>query len=195
MKLNKLRKRICYIALGSIIGLFGLPSLAQEPSFTNKLKILIVTTTFPKLSETFVINQVNGLLSKGHDVYIFAEKQEGGKIHEDVIKHNLIARTYYKTLPADIDSYDVVICQFGPLGKKFLVEKKARGLKAKLVTFFRGFDISKYLRKNPEGYVELFEEGDLFLPNCEFLETASYRWVHRQKKQLFTIHQSIALDL
>lgn len=148
---------------------FALPVFAEN--INRKLKILMVTTTFPKISETFVINQVTGLLARGHDVYVFAEKKEAAqKVHEDVTKYDLVKRTYYETLPADLDSYDVVICQFGPLGKKFLAEKKARGITAKLVTFFRGFDVSRYLKNKENPYEELFQEGDLFLPNCEYFK-------------------------
>ena len=36
----------------------------------NVMKIAIITTSFPSLSETFVLDQITGLLDLGHDVHI-----------------------------------------------------------------------------------------------------------------------------
>ena len=42
-------------------------------------------------------------------------------------------------------------------------------LHGQLVTTFRGFDISRYVRDNgPDVYRRLFDEGDHFLTNCDF---------------------------
>src|SRR6478752_9829897 len=64
------------------------------------MKILFVVGQFPKLSETFILNQITGLIDQGHQVDILAEKptfQENA--HEDVHKYNLIDRTYYYDFP------------------------------------------------------------------------------------------------
>ncbi|MBA3752436.1 glycosyltransferase, partial [Candidatus Dependentiae bacterium] len=127
----------------------------------KRMKILIVTHLFPKISETFVVNQIVQLLQRGHSVSIWARKAGEEKVHEKVKEYKLIEKTYYKTLPADIQSYDLIICQFGPLGIEFLRHKQALHLKAKVVTFFRGFDISRYLYENPGCYDSLFRYGDL----------------------------------
>ncbi|NER20257.1 MAG: colanic acid biosynthesis glycosyltransferase WcaL [Symploca sp. SIO1C2] len=61
------------------------------------MKIAFVVHTFPSLSETFILNQIVGLIQEGHDVDIYAEESEvSDKIHPDVNKYNLTSRTYYQ---------------------------------------------------------------------------------------------------
>lgn len=60
------------------------------------MKIAFVVTHFPALSETFVLNQVTGLLDRGHTVDIYADRPgEDSKIHPDVERYGLIERTHY----------------------------------------------------------------------------------------------------
>ena len=42
------------------------------------MKIAFVANHFPVLSETFILNQVEGLLELGHEVTVHAEPGEGG---------------------------------------------------------------------------------------------------------------------
>ncbi len=143
-------------------------SVAEKYTPARSLKILICVRTFPKLSETFVVNQIIGLLGSGHRIAIYAERKEDtDKFHQDIQTYNLLERVYYNELPEDIASYDIILGEFGTLGAKMLKIKKDLGLEAKLVTFFRGFDITSYLAKKPHLYDDLFIEGDFFLTNCE----------------------------
>jgi len=59
------------------------------------MRIALVTTVFPSLSQTFVLNQITGLLDLGHDVHIFALKAQNDKLHPDVLKYHLLKRTTY----------------------------------------------------------------------------------------------------
>ncbi|MBI5739852.1 MAG: glycosyltransferase [Nitrospirae bacterium] len=60
--------------------------------------------------------------------------------------------------------FDIVHCQFGVLGLKGTLLKQTGAVKCGMITSIRGFDITKYLKKHPGAYDELFREGDLFLP-------------------------------
>lgn len=40
----------------------------------RRLKILMIVTKFPYSLQTFIINQIEGLIERGHDLYILAEK-------------------------------------------------------------------------------------------------------------------------
>ena len=63
------------------------------------MKIAFIVAAFPKLSETFILNQITGLLDLGHDVQIFAcANPNEGKIHRQVRDYNLIERTHYVPL-------------------------------------------------------------------------------------------------
>lgn len=60
------------------------------------MKVAFILHKFPVLSETFILNQITGLIDMGYEVTIFARsstKEE--KTHENVKKYNLMERTYY----------------------------------------------------------------------------------------------------
>lgn len=60
------------------------------------MKIAFIVNEFPSLSQTFVLNQITGLIDRGHEVDIFAEEvRRDSKIHEDVRKYNLLEHTSY----------------------------------------------------------------------------------------------------
>ncbi len=60
------------------------------------MKIAFIVNQFPTLSETFILNQITGLIDRGHEVEIYAD-QPGNtqKYHPDVDKYKLRERTYY----------------------------------------------------------------------------------------------------
>lgn len=109
------------------------------------LTILMLVPIFPKLSETFILNQITGLISRGHRVFIQAKiPGDITKMHSTVAKYDLINKTYYNTWP-DMNSIDIVIAQTGMRGADFVAIKDVLGFKGKLVTFFRGVDVSRAL--------------------------------------------------
>lgn len=60
------------------------------------MNILFVVGEFPKLSQTFILNQMTGLIDAGHDVQILAKKAAPDrKVHPDVIRYRLAQRTFY----------------------------------------------------------------------------------------------------
>lgn len=180
------------------------------------MRIAVLVGAFPTVSETFILNQVTGLLDRGHDVRIIAEKV--GKpevIHSDIVTYGLMDRVRYSAAlpddnprrfmaalplfgrfvlhrpmegarfitsttlgrlnaPLDIlsdsaafrehDSFDVLLCHFGPIGARAARLREAGIVRGRVVTFFHGFDVSALLRTGPERYAHLFRTGDLFLP-------------------------------
>jgi colanic acid/amylovoran biosynthesis glycosyltransferase len=62
------------------------------------IRVAVVTETFPKLSETFVVNHIRGLVDAGVevDIYAFYRQPEGEPLHPVVAEYGLIARTVYK---------------------------------------------------------------------------------------------------
>lgn len=64
------------------------------------MRVAFIVGQFPALSETFILNQITGLLDLGVEVDIFAfDRQNEPKVHPDVYKYNLLSRTYYYTAP------------------------------------------------------------------------------------------------
>jgi len=60
------------------------------------MKIAFILFHWPVLSETFIMNQITGLLDRGHQVDIYA-KSPGNEpvIHADIERYNLLERTFY----------------------------------------------------------------------------------------------------
>jgi colanic acid/amylovoran/stewartan biosynthesis glycosyltransferase WcaL/AmsK/CpsK len=64
------------------------------------MKIAFIVRTFPALSETFILNQITGLIDLGHSVDIYAGRTSGEDIvHERVREYHLIDRTHYIRIP------------------------------------------------------------------------------------------------
>ncbi|NQS90339.1 glycosyltransferase [Patescibacteria group bacterium] len=66
------------------------------------MKIAFIVDSFPALSETFILNQITGLIDRGHNVAIFPNnKREDPKVHPDVKSYDLLSRTYYRHMPTN----------------------------------------------------------------------------------------------
>ncbi len=71
----------------------------------------------------------------------------------------------------DKDPYDILHCQFGPIGEFGLLLRDTGVFHGKIVTSFRGFDISSYVKEQGENtYQDLFRRGDLFLCVSEHIK-------------------------
>jgi len=60
------------------------------------VKIAFLVGIFPKLSETFILNQITGLIDRGHDVTILAMEPGEEEHHDDIGRYNLLSRTKYR---------------------------------------------------------------------------------------------------
>jgi colanic acid/amylovoran biosynthesis glycosyltransferase len=60
------------------------------------MRIAFFVQTFPSLSETFILNQVTGLLDRGHEVVVYSEKRPTSMLtHADFAEYGLRDRTRY----------------------------------------------------------------------------------------------------
>ena len=60
------------------------------------MRVAWLTALFPVLSEIPFLNQIVGLVERGHEVDIYADgPQPGGPFHPDVERLGLAARTRY----------------------------------------------------------------------------------------------------
>ena len=185
------------------------------------MKIAFLASAFPTVSETFVLNQIVGLIDLGHDVHIFANYAgRNAKIHGNYEKYNLAERTSYYGIPKNNiiriikailliikyapthynvifrslnifrygkpslslsllfmsiallrrGPFDIIYCQFGTIGPSAVSLNQIGASNGKIVTSIRGYDVTVFLKEHPGSYEELFREGDLFLPVCEFLK-------------------------
>jgi len=144
---------------------------ARKVTAPRQLKILMVVDRWPWYTKQVIINQFTGLIDRGHDVYVFAEtRMPDYNIDASLEKYNILERSFFEDLPSDLDTYDIIIFQYGYLGKKYCHIKNDYNIKAKMVTFFRGADITSQKQARADEYQSLFNAGDLFLPICEYFK-------------------------
>jgi colanic acid/amylovoran biosynthesis glycosyltransferase len=86
------------------------------------MKIAFIVGEFPSFSETFILNQITGLIDREHDVFIYADRPKNtDKVHSDVSKYHLLERTsYYSPLPKN---YLVRLLKWLWLFVRFLLKK------------------------------------------------------------------------
>lgn len=64
------------------------------------LRVAMFVNEFPALSETFILNQITGLLDLGHEVTIFANRpRDEAGVHSDVARYRLSGRLVYRAMP------------------------------------------------------------------------------------------------
>lgn len=199
------------------------------------MKIAFMVWQFPVLSETFILNQITGLIARGHEVDIYAHVPgDTSKVHPDVEKYKLLDRTYYvPQIPDNLvwrllkgigllyanykkdplvllrslnifkyglraaslwlvyamtpllgkEPYDIIHGQFGTDGLNGMFLRDIGAIKGKLITTFRGFDISTYVQQQGDRiYDQLFAKGDFFLTNCKFFKSRLLKLGCDQKK-------------
>lgn len=129
------------------------------------MRIAFLLYHWPVLSETFIMNQITGLLDRGHEVDIYA-KTPGTEpvIHADIERYRLLEHTFYYRTPS----------QRLP-ANRFVRLTKAIGL------------IIKHIRKKPMlvlRSLNIFKFGrqasslGIFYQTMPFLEADKYDIVH-----------------
>lgn len=168
--------------------------------FPKSADVVLVVDEFPTLSETFILDQIQALVSKGIDLRIVAHARGTG-VHVQEKARSLASRVTYiedrfrmpqwiprrlrsRLMPNwlvrrayrdELGSAKLIICHFGPVGLR-----AARGLAdvsgPRLWTIFHGYDLSKHLKRFGGGvYRSLFARGDRFL-------AVSRLWMARLKE-------------
>jgi len=198
----------------------------------ENMKIAFIVGGFPTVSETFILNQITGLLDLGHDVEIFAQTNpKDKKVHSDVEKYQLMNRVHYFAMPYNkikrilkailliitnfpkaplkilkslnvfeygkvalslrllyslipfLDkNFDIIHCHFGPNGI-IGIHLKDMGITGRIITAFYGYDMSAFVSDNGASiYKNLFLNGDLFLPICDYFKRKLINFGCNEKK-------------
>lgn len=142
---------------------------SKSATTKKKMKILMVMDKFPSAIKTIILHQITGLIDRGHEVHIYTYSLLSIKdCHPDVYSYKLLGVTFTNMSQVDLSSYDIIWAQYGTVAKEIVELHKKHKLKAKLVTSFRGEDVTAHEKAIPYNYISLFTEGDLFLPVCEY---------------------------
>jgi colanic acid/amylovoran biosynthesis glycosyltransferase len=64
------------------------------------MRIAFLFDQFPTLSETFILNQITGLIDRGHEVDIYCDRSGNlTQIHPEIQQYQLLTHTYYTPVP------------------------------------------------------------------------------------------------
>jgi len=156
----------------------------------RSLKIGFRVGIFPKRSETFILNQIKGMVERGHEVSVLADEsimpQAFGALpnwHKNLKSLKFIESgalgcgRWSRVMPLRVKralrqraeramcaEVDVVVCNFGWFGESVVRSAHYRN-QSKVVTIFHGADMSRsVLVEKEDPYKELFRRGGLFLP-------------------------------
>jgi glycosyltransferase involved in cell wall biosynthesis len=136
-----------------------------KPVETPKGRIASVVLSFPKFSETFIVDKAVRLLDHGWDVHIIATKEDAAQwmyfpeleARPDFRTHLHVSRNIGQALKEL--KPDLVHFEFGTmaLGQMQLVEQ----LGCKSIVSFRGFDASDAGIEDPTYYKEVWDKADM----------------------------------
>lgn len=159
---------------------------ADTPPGTSSapMNVCFVADAFPKLSETFVLRQVEGLQARGHRVEVICRapgtappgievKRRWGRLAplQGIVPRLHPRLAHRATLALDridmdyLAGFDAIVAHFGYQGARVarLIDE-ASGLPP-LVTVFHGHDVTSVRHAGNFGlYEELFRRGALHLP-------------------------------
>jgi colanic acid/amylovoran biosynthesis glycosyltransferase len=149
---------------------------------TFTTKILFVVNKFPKLTETFILSQMTGLIDKGYDLSIWSQQGDETTLEQTAVakyklldKHRFI-NFYDKSTHNEIvrllkkEQFDIIYCLYDRIGVIFASLKKQFDITGKLVTCVRGGDICDRVKKKSRQYKTLFQEMDFILPVSYFFK-------------------------
>jgi colanic acid/amylovoran biosynthesis glycosyltransferase len=64
------------------------------------MRVAFFVDQFPSLSETFILNQITGLIDRGHEVDIYCDRPGNRtKMHPEVTEYQLLSSTYCTMIP------------------------------------------------------------------------------------------------
>lgn len=174
------------------------------------MNIAFVTWFFPKISETFILNQIMALKSKGHNILIYSVKDpqvdlakedlEPETITHPQIKQQDLLKTVKYGLPDDLAKFiskdinahkiDIIYFQFPDLASKILSKNK---FKIPVATVFH--DIPKIPKKVLlEKYQDTFNKSDLILAISEFTKNELIK-LSCPKNKIVIHHMGVDLRL
>ena len=166
----------------------GASVLSNEPG----PRVIIVTDQFPVLSQTFILDQITGLMDRGLGVEHWSlQRMDEPVVHDNVRRYHLLEKTRYITLPPDSlrgdphkwterflrdnglvppDDAAAIQIHFGPNFRKleplFSVYPGLR-----VAVSFHGYDGSATFRvKGADVYAGLFARADLITTPSQFMK-------------------------
>jgi colanic acid/amylovoran biosynthesis glycosyltransferase len=148
-------------------------------------QVVIMVDSFPALSETFVLDQIDALAARGVNLRIVAGfrnksglmQEKGRRFGEQalyaedhmgplkhlplIIRRRIFPLRFQKRIYQELlAGADLVLCHFGPVGRRAALALNDNQ-DCQLWTIFHGYDMSWYVKKyGPSVYSQLFRRAD-----------------------------------
>jgi colanic acid/amylovoran biosynthesis glycosyltransferase len=159
-------------------------------------KVAFFVNLFPKLSETFILNQITGVIKMGIAVEIYSlGLSEEKKVHHDVVQYDLQKRV--KPVKEFNTSrvrhrFDVIHCHFGT-SAIVACDLRRRGIiEGKLLTSFHGFDVN--VKDFDERYYSsLISLGDYYTANTNYTRQRAVTLGFPQSK-IAILHEGVNVE-
>ena len=151
-------------------------------------KDVIIVKNFPKLSETFILSQIIGLVKQGHNIEIWAQKDpKEDTVHPEVEKYSLLKRTKYVNFPKfdpkepgwseafcrlnkiEPSAIRIFHVHFGVTFNEF--NPLFSTMDRNVIVSFHGADASEYLQQHGSGFYEkLFQRANVITTPSEAMK-------------------------
>ncbi|QQR49464.1 glycosyltransferase [bacterium] len=158
----------------------------------EKVKVLFVVEKFPYSLQTFIINQMTGLIDRGFDIKIFAQIAPDSFMPDVLQPYDFTDRVFYRSVPSGQGDFDIILCQLGGSASRCLSLIHKKMLSGKLLVCFRGYDLSGYIKFYRNAYDEVMKKADLLLPVCDYFADR-LRSMGAPSNKVITHHSSIDL--
>lgn len=167
---------------------FSIHLLLSKP-----LSVLFVTNKFPYEPRQYIDNQITGFIDAGVDVTVLADRESLHANYSLAEKYKFRDITFYKKLPENKKSFDIIYCQFPGLAKKMLLKRKNKLISGVIVGCFRAGCEFDSIQNNIDVYKQFFQEIDLILVVCNAFKKrlVSYGC---PKEKILVHHSAIDVD-
>jgi len=146
------------------------------------MRVAFIIDAFPVISQTFVIDQVAGLMDKGVDVQVFSFKKGGlDDIAENFKKYEMSGITHYMNMPKN---------KFSRIIK--IVPKVLKLLKSNPSVLFKALNVKKFgknaLSLKTVYLADFFKDKEFDLAHCHFGPVANDFLI---AKEILTLKQKL----
>ncbi len=163
-----MNNRKTLLAIFFLSSFFPILSLAAN----RKLNVLFCVKSFPAYTNWFILNQMTEFIEAGHNITILARDPRfttANDHHPDIVRYNLLEKTFVGHLPDDLRSFDIILCQFSSLAPYAIDFIEKYDIKGKLFVFVRGaFCYRHASARHKELRKRIFKKTFIFFTVCKF---------------------------
>ena len=165
-----MNNRRSLLAIFFLAFFFPILSLAAN----RKLNVLFCVKSFPAYTNWFILNQMTEFVEAGHNITILSRDPKfttANDHHPDIVRYNLLEKTFVDHLPDDLRSFDIILCQFSSLAPYAIDFIEKYNIAGKLFVFVRGAFCYRHASvRHKKLRKKIFKKAFKLFPVCKFSE-------------------------